>query len=308
MTGLPALLLVKGVALGLWGGDADYPALVDEIAALGADHVSLVVAWRQRDVRASELAPGPLPDDALRVVIRAAHRARLRVLLFPIVDVEHRSDKEWRGTLAPVDIEAWWASYERFILHYAAIAADEHVELYSVGSELCSTEAWRDRWYHLIGRVERLYPGPLVYSANWDHFEPVSFWERVAYVGVTGYFELARAAGASEADMTAAWRAARRRLAAFAAKARKPLLLTEVGYPSREGGAARPWDYTSRAAIDVEEQRRAYAAFVAAWRGEAALAGVVFWDWTRPGGPGDGSYTPRGKPAEKIVRAYFASP
>lgn len=307
MISIPALLLIKGVALGLWG-EADYPAMLREIAALGADHVSLVVAWKQPDVRASSLAPGGFSDEDLRGVIRAAHREKLRVLLFPIVDVERRADKEWRGTLAPADIGAWWAAYERFILHYAGIAAEEGVELYSVGSELCSTEGWRDRWYHLFSAVEKVYRGPLVYSANWDHYEPVSFWERVTYLGVTGYFELARDAGAPEAAMAKAWDVARRRLTAFAAKAGKPLVLTEIGYPSQVGSATRPWDYTSRAAVDLEEQRRAYAAFVAAWRGEPALAGVVFWDWQRPGGASDGSYTPRGKPAEKVLRGFFAAP
>ncbi len=303
------LLLIKGVALGLWGqAEPHHVAMLREIAALGADHVSLVVAWRQPDVRANALAPGGFSDDGLRAVIRAAHREKLRVLLFPIVDVARRADKEWRGTLAPADVGAWWQSYEAFILHYAAIAAEERVELFSVGSELCSTESWRDRWYHLISKVERVYAGPLVYSANWDHYEAVSFWERVTYLGVTGYFELAREARAPEAALAATWQAARRRLTAFAAKVGKPLLLTEVGYPSQEGSATRPWDYTTRAPVDLEEQRRAYAAFASTWRGDAGLAGVVFWDWQLPGGAEDGSYTPRGKPAEQILRRFFAAP
>src|SRR5262249_42351812 len=184
----------------------------------------------------------------------------------------------------------------------------EGVELLSVGSELCSTESWRDRWYHLISKVERVYAGPLVYSANWDHYEPVSFWERVTYVGVTGYFELARAAGAPEEALTRTWDAARQRLTAFAASVGKPLLLTEVGYPSQKGSATRPWDYTATAPVDLEEQRRAYAAFASAWRGKAGLAGVVFWDWGRPGGARDGSYTPRGQPAEKGLPRFFAAP
>ena len=301
---LPLLFLLKGMALGLWG-DADYPAMMREVSALGADHVSLVVAWKQRDVRANELGPGGFSDDALRQVIRAAHAQKLKVLLFPIVDIENRAAKEWRGTLAPTDVDAWWASYERFILHYAEIAAAEGVALFSVGSELCSTETWRDRWYHLLGRVERVYRGPLVYSANWDHYRTVSFWERVAYVGVTGYFELAREPGASEETMRRAWAAERARLVGFAAEVKKPLLFTEIGYPSQQGAATRPWDYTTRAPVDLEEQRRAYAAFATVWKDEPALGGVVFWDWQRPGGADDPSYTPRGKPAEKIVRGFF---
>jgi len=73
----------------------------------------------------------------------------------------------------------------------------------------------------------------------------------------------------------------------------------------QDGAASRPWDYTVRAPVDLEEQRRCYAAFVDAWRG-AALAGVYFWDWSGPGGASDAHYTPRGKPAEAVVRRWFA--
>ena len=299
---------VRGVAVGLYG-ESDVAWALDEIAALGATHVALAVFWRQRDVRAVELAPAPaitVPDERLRKTIRRARRAGLEVFLLPIVDVEKRTRGEWRGTLRPASVDAWWMAYERFILHYAAIAGEEQVALFAVGSELASTELWRDRWYHLISGVEKRFAGDLVYSANWDHHEPVSFWERLDYLGVTGYSELTADRDASVETLTAAWRRARDALIAFAKKRGKPLILTEVGYPSQDGAAVHPWDYTVRAAVDVEEQRRCWAAFIAAWRGEPALRGVFVWEWSGAGGPEDPNYTPRGKPAEALLRRWFA--
>jgi glycosyl hydrolase family 113 len=298
---------IRGVALGLYPG-TDAPAALREIAALGATHVALTVFWRQHDVRAVELAAAAgltFSDDALRATIREARAAGLQVFLLPIIDVEVRGPREWRGVLKPADDRAWWNAYEAFILHYAEIAGAEEIALFAVGSELMSTEVWRDRWYHLIGAVKRKYKGPLLYSANWDHFRPVSFWERLDYVGVTGYNELAGEPGAEEAALAERWRTFQAELVTFAKQVERPLVITEVGYTSQRGTAVHPWDYTVRAAVDLEEQRRCYAAFVAAWQGEPALAGVFFWDWNGAGGPSDPHYTPRGKPAEKVLRSWF---
>lgn len=297
------------MALGLYPGTDGKAAarMVDELADLGASHVALVVTWAQRDVRSSHIAPsGETADDqVLRAAIARAHRRGLQVLVFPILTVERTAPGEWRGTVDPQDRDTWWLDYERFILHYAAIAADEEAAGLLVGSELGSTETWRDRWYHLISRVERLYEGQLVYSANWDHYPAVSFWRRLDAVGVTGYFRLTEDADASQAELTRAWRARREELERFAREQKKPLWITEVGYRSADGAAIDPWDYTRKAAVDLEEQRRCYAAFIDAWTGSTVLAGVFFWNWYGTGGASDHGYTPKGKPAERLLRAWY---
>jgi hypothetical protein len=228
------------------------------------------------------------------------------VLLFPILWIEERGPGKWRGALEPRDVDRWWSSYERFIVHYADLAAAAGTEWLSIGSELGSTEQWRDRWYHLISRVRRRYRGRLLYSANWDHFEAVSFARRLDAVGVNGYFSLSGDREASEATLAAAWRRRATRLRSWAAAAGKPLVVTEVGYQSRDGAALEPWDYERGGDVDLEEQRRAYAAFVRAWTATGGLAGVFFWTWNGDGGPRDGDYTPRGKPAAAVLRRFFA--
>lgn len=297
---------MRGIAVGLYG-DRDVGRALDEIAAAGASHVALAVFWGQEDVRARAVAPSRLTvhDARLVATIRRARAAGLQVFLLPIVDVEQRKMGEWRGTLRPDDIDAWWRSYQGFILHYADVAAAEGVALFAVGSELGSTEGWRDRWYGLISAVARRYKGPLTYSANWDHYRSVSFWERLDYVGVTGYHELTKRSDASVAELAGAWGKVRGELEEFATRAGRPLLFTEVGWPSQDGAATRPWDYTVRAPVDLEEQRRCYAAFVEAWSDRPSLSGVFFWDWEGEGGAADPGYTPRGKPAEQVLRRWF---
>ncbi|HKE16121.1 MAG TPA: hypothetical protein VKB80_14695 [Kofleriaceae bacterium] len=302
---------MRGFTLGVYPGDGGAALRrVDEVAATGATWVALVVSWEQADVRSAAIARSPrvtAPDAALRGALRRARERGLRALVFPILTVRAVRTGEWRGALRPADVSAWWRSYEAFILHYAALAASESAAALVVGSELGFSEGWRDRWYHLLSRVERVYRGELVYSANWDHYREVSFLARLDHLGVSAYFELARGGEASEAELVAAWRRAAARLRAFAREKRVSLWLTEVGYPSRDGAAAHPWDYTATGPIDLEEQRRCFAALIAAWDGAAELDGLFVWNWWGEGGPRDGDYTPRGKPAEKLLRRWFGA-
>ena len=283
--------------------------MIDEIAAIGASHIALVVTWAQRDVSSIAIAPSQksIDDATVGHAIDHAHRRGLDVLLFPILTVDKLAQGQWRGTLAPRDRDIWWRSYESFIMHYAAIAARHRAGAFLIGSELGSTEGWRYRWYHLISRVERAYTGQLIYSANWDHYQHVSFWNRLDVIGVTGYFELTRDKDASEAALTQAWKTTRDALVAFARERDKPLWITEVGYTSIDGAATRPWDYHMQGKTDHEEQRRLYAAFVAAWNGVTELGGVFFWNWYGEGGTEDRGYTPKGKPAQTVLQRWFRS-
>lgn len=300
---------IRGVAVGLYPGMVDSPTMARrlvEVRALSADTVALVVTWSARDVHASTIAPGDdtVSDAAVLRAIRMARALRLNVLVFPILTLEKVGPGDWRGTVRPRDRQTWWLAYERFILHYAAIAAKGGAESLLIGSELSSTESWRGHWFHLISQVESVFSGDLYYSANWDHYQHVSFWQRLDAIGITGYFELSKDPAASQAELTRAWLRIREKLTAFARAQQKPLLITELGYPSQDGAAGQPWNYTRDAAVDVEEQRRALSAFAQVFGGDA-LFGVILWAWDGPGGLDDGSYTPRGKPAARSVRDYF---
>lgn len=282
--------------------------LIDELASTGATHMSMVVQWSQEDIASDEIEPHHThtqKDEVVRALMRYAQQRGLKIMLFPIVWVESRAIGEWRGTLRPSDLEAWWQSYERFILHYAALAAEEGAVIFSVGSELGAMEHDRPRWLRLIQQVRARFDGAVIYSANWDHYAYVTFWDAVDYVGMTAYYELTDHTEASEAELTAAWIKIRDGLLTWLARVGKPLIITEIGYPSQDGGAQWPWNYTLGKALDHEEQRRAYAAFVAAWSDQPALAGVFFWNWYGLGGPTCGDYTPRGKPAEAVIRQWY---
>jgi hypothetical protein len=310
----------RGVALGLFaapeaGAEVDYEERLAEIRALGATDVSLVITWVQDDVSASTVRRDPLytaPDELTARLTRRAHELGLRVMLFPILRLVHRTPKEWRGSIHPADLDQWFQSYGALLVDLAHLARAERVEVLSVGSELASTERRADHWEDLIARVRRAYAGELLYSANWDHYTKVPFWPSIDVVGISAYWGVAPPGEMPTVEgAEAAWRPHREKLAAFARRVGRRLVFTEVGYQSVRGAGAFPWnDFLDGkdGEEDAEAQRRLYEAFARAFTAEPALSGVYFWVWFGKGGLGDRGYTPRGKPAEYVLRAWYRAP
>lgn len=303
---------LRGVALGLYDKrpGATYRQALGEIAELGASTVSLVTTWSQTNIRSADIAPDQEEsrEDAIVVeAIRDAHEHGLDVLLFPILGVRERAQGEWRGRLAPDDPDAWWAAYEAFIVHYAAIAEAEGVRYYSVGSELGSLEGETARWHHLIDRVRQVYSGQLLYSANWDHYRETTFWDRLDLVGMTGYYELmgSRDELVSLPVLRKHWEPIRDEILRYMDAHQLRFVFTELGYYSQRGTAWHPWDYTRTDPPDLEEQYLCYRAFYEVWKDVPQLEGVFFWHWYGEGGPTDTSYSPRDKPAQSVIEGWF---
>ncbi len=299
-----------GMVFGIFSRDEPTFILdnLEQVRGLGANAISIPIPWAVRDVRSTEIrrredmTPG---DETLRFAIREAHRLGMSVLLMPLLVVDEAGEGEWRGTMSPPDWEEWFSGYSALVIRYARIAQEEEAAILSVGSELCSTEGRIDEWRALIARVREIYSGALTYSANWDHRGDISFLDRLDYLGMNAYFELTENPDAGVEELILAWAPILEEVRAWRESTGKPLLVTEAGYPSRRGSARDPWDYTAEGEPDPEGQARAYEALLRAWAGFPRLAGVYFYLWWGEGGPGDTGYTPRGKPAEAVLREWL---
>lgn len=306
----------RGVALGLFAEDVSfsYAPLLNEIAALGASHVALVVPLYQDHAASTRLALHTRLSPSLSAVadaIRLARRAGLAVTLFPIVRLQApRGPGEWRGTLAPDSPAAWFASYEERLGELAALGAMAGAGRLVVGSELSTLDvaAYAPQWARLLDRVRGLFNGPLVYSANWDHYRDAKLLDLVDEAGVTAYFNLREPKGPSdEGALTARWRSLRTELESWRrGRPAQPFVFTEVGYRSRAGSSAAPWNEEAGGAVDLDEQRRAFAAFLTVWGDAPSLSGYYVWNWYGYGGPTSDGYTPRGKPAAEIIKQLLS--
>ncbi|MEW6198566.1 MAG: hypothetical protein AB1601_07890 [Planctomycetota bacterium] len=294
-----------------------YGPLLAEIAALGANTVLLSVAGYMEHATSQSIyidarkVPSPADFQAL---IRRARELKLRPIVMPIVLLRNPRGSEWRGVIDPPDWDDWWRQYTDFVLYFADIARAGQADALMVGSELVSTEKYTARWVKVIETVRPRFGLPecgekLGYSANWDHYRPVEFWDRLDFIGMTSYYTLADKKGPTVEEIMAKWEPIKRDILEWQRGIGKPLLLAEVGWCSQEGAAMAPWNYyqNQRATpAALEEQRRLYEAFIRVWNNTPELMGVIWWEWNASaGGPGDYGYTPKNKPAEQVLRRWF---
>lgn len=320
-----------------------YLQSVDEVAALGANSVVVLTPMYQETVESSQIRFVPskcATDEQLIAILQHARFRGLHTTLLPIVLIERPGEKDWRGVIQPASWDAWWSSYDDFIDRFVSIAVQADVDLLAIGSELNSTENQLDRWERIVERVRDRFirrgnsggreqensggrgransggRGQITYSANWDRYDKIELWPLVDVMCVSSYFELERDdPEASEAELVRAWRSERRALIKAARKWDRPLLLSEVGYPSLPWASAHPWNYVAPKGTeaDHESQAKCWRAFFQAW-GDAFVdedgpsAGFFGYAWSPyyHGDAWDTGYGINGKPAYEVVRRGIA--
>lgn len=296
-----------GFAVGLYPQEAaergwTYPPDLQEVRASGAQDILLTPSWVMDDVTSGAMRPdADTPRDAdLLATIRSAERLGLGVSMMPYLRIRGGGSSEWRGSLRPSDPGAWWTAYGAFIRHYAALGRGR-IKIFVMGSELSSMsgDEWTERWADLAEELRGSGVERLAFVANHDALDLQAPFEFVDVAGVSAYFPVLGD------DPDAAWRGHAERLEAFAADVNRPLVIFELGFPSRRGALARPWDHVAGTPVDVDAQALGYRSATNALADAEWLEGLFFWAWYGEGGARDRSYSPRGKPAMRWVRAFF---
>lgn len=309
----------RGISLQLQSSHPEHPyeQYVREIAATGANTINLVVAAYQENCASTSIfieARKVPTDDQLARVIALSRKLGMRIVLMPIVLLENPKAGEWRGKINPENWDDWWEDYTNYVLHYAYAAQSGKVDVYMVGSELVSTERDHvERWVSLIRQVRKIYKGRLSYSSNWDHYRPITWWKELDIVGMTTYYDLTEGKKPTVETLLANWQPIRKEILDWQAQVGRPILFTEVGWPSQVTGAQYPWDYTrSPDQPDTAAQANCFEAFFRTWINEKAVAGFLVWEWrghpNQPIGPKDTTYVPCGKPAMDVIRKYLQAP
>ena len=315
------------------------PQGIAAMAATGTDYATVLVTQYVTDPTATTIAPSTMnspgypdipttpTDDAVVAAITNLQAQGIKVVLKPHVD---SFDGTWRGEFAPPGsdtpaeaaawADAWFSSYQTFILHYAAIAADNNVDTFVIGCELkdLSGSAYQSYWDNIIAQIRASYPSlTLTYAANatspGDEFTSVSFWDKLDMIGVDGYFPLTNHADPTVPELVSAWTTAAGNVNGFApetalknlqlAHPALPLIFTEIGYPSAAGSNEAPYNYSPTGSYDPTEQQDCYEAFFEVYSQDASwMKGVFWWAWSvSPPGASDTGYSPQNKPAGDVT-------
>ena len=304
-------------------GSAASAEALDHARSIGADAVSITPFGWMRGLDATEIGsidrPEAETDARLEAVIAQAKARGMRVVLKPHLWVGRGA---WRGEIRPGDgqraaWDAWFESYERFIVRYARLGRRAGADELVVGVELVSAvRADRARFIAVARAAAEAFGGPITYNANWDEALDVPFWRHFNRISVSFYAPLTDEPAPSVGAMRRAIAAHLDRWGEIARRAERPLVLGEVGYKSTPSGAAIPFGWPealpeSERLVDQRLQHDAYRALFLELAHRPEIGGVFLWKYftdraTDEEGPW--GFSPRGKRAEAIVRRAYAAP
>ncbi len=309
----------EAVSFTAWSDEAltssdAYQSLINA-RCIGSDWVAICVWEFQDNISSTVIEPdydlySVRPDSAAQA-IDWCHALGMKVMLKPMVDLRNDPD-HWRGQIQPS--AEWFASYSDFINSWAVVAESQNVELFCVGCELSATENWSVRWRDVIQSVSALYSGELVYAANHDAYQNVSWWDALDHIGIDAYFPLTGKTDPTLAELQTAWNGRADSIEAWLDSTwpGREVVFTEVGYQSVDGANMTPWwrDPVTYP-LDPAEQEDCYEALLSVCEQRDWWLGAFWWNWeTDPnaGGPLDWNFTPQGKPAEDVLISRYLPP
>ena len=240
----------------------------------------------------------------------AFHNKKCKVMLKPQIWIPNGG---FTGNIAMKSERDWVKfenSYEKFILDYAQVAADNQVELFCIGTELNNFLVKRTAfWNALIIKIKGIYKGKITYAENWDTYDKVPFISSLDYIGIDAYFPLSKQKSPTTGTLKSAWKPIKSKIKTLSIKYKKLILFTEFGYQSRDFSTDQPWNHNSGSEVNLEIQYNALNALFDQFWDEGWFAGGFLWKWydnhTTSGGSTNTDYTIQSKPAEKLVKKQF---
>jgi hypothetical protein len=253
--------------------------------------------------------PASSPDPAtLGALISAAKARGLRVTVRPLIDETNISTApgQWRGSIMPVDIGAWFASYRSVLDPYLDAAQAAHAEEFVVGAELNSLTA-APQWNDVVADAAARFHGELSYADNWDVWAKGEAPSAVPNIGLDAYAPVNLPDSATVDQLSAAWT---RWLQQRPISTLQDTVIQEVGIPAQSGAFKAPFTRgVYGAPILPEIQQKWFAAACQSAR-SLHMPGLYFWsvDSTDPmNGHSDspGSFVGRG---DEAIKTCFANP
>lgn len=314
----------RGMSLTDWSANGYY-FFNDSLEKLKYNYVNYVAinGWVYQDTETStniykDNNNTPI-DDAMENIIDMAHNKNMMVLLK--IDVDAKNGV-WRGQFNPSDVNAWFQSYKTIMTQYAKLAENKGVEMFSIGCEFrsLSGSTYYSNWTNVIHAIRKVYSGKLIYSANWDEYDNVSFWDELDYIGIDAYFPLDTDNNATANDIKNDWHTSRAsgayngrhwisEISNFCQSKGKNLFFTEIGYSSADGTVDEPWNW-NLTPVNLSLQSNCYKGTIMAWTNYSWFEGMFWWDWRKSpygGGHSDTHHTPMNKPAETVLKEMYGA-
>lgn len=249
----------------------------------------------------------------IAMAVADARKHGLRVLVRPVLNDDNIKviTKDWRGSIEPEPLSAWFASYYRFLQPYLTAAQAGQANSFDIDTELDSLAADHGDWSSLQAKAATLFKGNIVYTVNYGLWQEDRPDEPVPDAAVDAYPQLNLRDDATVAELTSAWIAWLR--GHRTESVLKKTVLQEVGIAAVAGAYAAPaLTAPSGTRLDLSVQQKWFAAACAAAK-QTHVAGLYFFDVNSTDNPSDraaaASYAPGSfiDRSDGVIRACFAS-
>jgi hypothetical protein len=315
---LPALgddphAVVRGMTIScpgagrIWASDAMVEAM-RELKALGVNWIT-IHPYARIDGDGT-VGMGRMYDDPVWLTrpIREAHALGMKIMIKPHI-AYWGSPFEWRGVIAFDEEREWrrfFDSYAAWIERVAELSRE--ADAFVVGTELDRTLHHEGEWRRIVEIVRAKTDAPLTYSAGWDRFEAVPFWDALDAIGIQAYFPLVeheRLPTAAELDR--AWAGLIERLERYARQHRRPIVFGELGYNLSAEAAVRPWAYAQGGEHAAEVQQRALTAALKAIEASEHVTGAFLWKWF-PDSYRGGNFLKSTPAMREVISSFWTEP
>ncbi|GIP20973.1 1,4-beta-xylanase [Paenibacillus sp. J22TS3] len=274
----------------------------------GTTHVIFALAAHQAKPQSTVIdytGDHMVSDEELAVMIRYAQSLGFKTILKPTVNV---TDGTWRAHINFFDLDVpcepkwrdWFASYTEYQEHYARIAEACGCDMYIAGCEMVQTERRADEWREVIAKVREHYHGPVTYNTDKYQEGNVSWWDAVDVISSSGYYPLGD------------WDRQLDRIGEIVKSFGKPFFFAEAGCPSRTGSSQIPNDWNHEGSVNVQEQADFYRDMFDKCARREWVQGFGLWDWNHllyaeAEASGNDGYDVFGKPAEQVIKEFYAN-
>ncbi len=287
-----------GVVYIQWGLDgygrcnAQWQTALDDIhTQMGARWLELPITFNQVSQTTTHLTLLPTTPsvNSFREGIATAHAMGYSVFVVPLIGISSGTGR-WSGAIHFTNTameQQWFDNYWQIYRPYVEAAAQAGANQLSIGTE----DEWLERnvpasiWEHYIAQVRSIFPGTLTYDMNWsDITQPIPSWlasSNINMVGVSEYIPLTdKREDTVSGNITALWhQRVQVGIDAFAARIKKPIFLSEIGYRNTKDALFNPWEQVTASPHSAQLQSTACDAALTNILADPNIHGVYFWSW-----------------------------
>ncbi len=285
---------------------SDFNESLSRLKKDGITDLFLIPYYFSNDEHSDSIFPTAqtISDSELVEAIRLSRYSGFSVALKPQIDLLNGIP---RYRIVPGNIKKWTEQYAAFIKKYIAISVATGLNRFVIGTELDHVSE-TDEFIRIVSQARSMFSGQILYAASFDHAINATIWKYVDAIGVDAYFNLDNGSHYSINTLMDSWNYWLDVMSAISSNYGKPIILTEVGYVSRDGATKNPGSWEKSASYNGQVQADCYKALLSQACSCKKIIGIFWWQWELHGigGVNNIDYTPRDKPAEQVIRDYWA--